>query len=168
MNHSLKDVYDFEYGGISFMKSFSQVSLFMRIFKYDPSGIKKYFFDLLDPLLKGTKSFSYHRNCNEAKAFLNEGHELWCNPMDAELQSKDSFMDLYERALKDSAKIINHLDKIYKSGVILKDEIYSIIPNIASTHGQECGKTIEIKNAKNINGWRSEANGRTYEGKFER
>ena len=75
-------------------------------------------------------------------------HDVWYHPMDRDISSHDSFLDLYNKALDDGASIVDELEKICQSGIINKDDIYSIIPNISSVHGLECGKKLKIKNKK--------------------
>lgn len=145
LDRSLEETYDFKNGGGVFREAFMQVKLFMRMFKYDPVGVKQKLFDFADPLLKGTSSFSYHRSCEGVQAFLNEEHEIWCNPMNADIQSQESFMDLYNKALRDSAKIIEQLEILCRTGKIHRDDVYNIVPDVASTHGLKCGQEIEIK-----------------------
>ena len=120
----------------------------MRYLKYDPTGIKSKIVDYLDPLLKGTSSFSYHRNPAAALPYLNQNHDLWNNPMDPSLQSTASFMELYDKALEDGASIVDQLEALCQKGIIHQDDVYSIIPNIASTHGLSCNQKLKIKSIK--------------------
>ena len=143
LNNSLNEIYGFENGGSSFEKAFPQLEWFMRIFKYDRSGIKRQIFDVLDPITKGTSSFSYNRSTDGVKTLLNEAHEKWRNPMSGQY-SNESFMDLYKSALSDTANIINRLMAILDTISICMDDVFNIIPNIASTHGLECGQRLEI------------------------
>lgn len=57
-------------------------------------------------------------------------------------------MDLYQRALTDCAKMITKLEQLCKRGDIQRSDIDAIIPDIASTHGLFCGRTLEIKYTK--------------------
>lgn len=149
LNSSLKETYSISNGGKIIKSALYDTRLFMRVMKYDPTGIKRVIFDAVDPFLKGTKSFSYHRNYEEALPYLNLEHETWLNPMNASITSTDSFIDLYNKALLDGSKIVDELEKICQGGTINKDDIYSIIPNISSVHGLECGKKLEIFYKKN-------------------
>lgn len=148
LEDSLQATYQITGGGRMFFQSFPQVELFMRSLKYDPTGIKAKMFDKLDPILKGTSSFSYHRNPMDALPYLNLEHDTWINPMDETIQSTDSFMDLYEKALSDGAPIVDKLEELCKKEIIHRDDVYEIIPNIASTHGLECNQKLKIKNIK--------------------
>ncbi len=148
LNESLNITYGIHQGGKLFLNSFSQVELFMRLLKYDPTGVKEKCLDGLDPILKGTSSFSYHRNPTPVLSYLNQEHEVWLNPMDASIASTESFMELYDKALQDGAVIVDQLEELCKKDVIHRDDVFSIIPNIASTHGLECNQKLKIKNIK--------------------
>jgi len=150
LDKSLEAVYGISNGGKGFTKACSQVSQYMRFLKYDPIGAKRIVFDAVDPLLKGTASFSYCRSVEDAREFLNQGHEWWVNPMTDTIQSQASFMELYQKALVDCGIIIEKLEVLCKRGKIEREDICAIIPNIASTHGLSCGKTIEIKYTKEM------------------
>lgn len=148
LTESLYKVYKIKDGGKVFEEAFSDVYKFMKIMKHDPVGLKRIIFDSLDPILKGTSSFSYNNSAEDARKYLNENHEVWLNPMDENFQSTESFMDLFNKALNDGAYILNELESICQSGNIKKSDIQDLIPNIASTHGLECGQTCLIKNKK--------------------
>ena len=149
LNDSLYKTYNMENYGEIFAESFKQLELFMKMMKYDPTGLKSDLFDIVEHFAKGASSFSYNRYYEDVYKYINLDHqEVWHNPMNPNMISNYSFMDLYEKALRDGAKIIDKLEKICKSGVINKDEIYELIPNIASTHGLECNQKIKIKSVK--------------------
>lgn len=149
LTKSLEKTYEIKNGGDTFEEAFRQTELFMKLLKYDPKGQKKIVLDLLDPILKGTSSFSYHRDIDEKSEFLNFQHDLWVHPMDDNIVSNLSFLDLYDQALKDGSYIIDEIEKLCQKGNINKDDIYSLIPNISSIHGLECGQKLKIKNTKN-------------------
>lgn len=159
LDASLNETYGFKDGGKVICCALSQVSLFMHIFKYDPSGLKRIIFDFLDPFLKGTSSFSYHRSVADSRRFLNEEHEQWCNPMNDTLCSRESFIELYRKALSESAMIIENLMELCRTGDITQKNVFDVVPDIASTHGLSCGKTIEIKYSKQLCQNRREQNG---------
>lgn len=57
-------------------------------------------------------------------------------------------MDLYLKALEDGAKIVDGIEKICKSENICREDVYSVIPNIASTHGLRCNQKLIIHNKR--------------------
>ena len=72
LDKSLRETYQIRNGGKLFQESFEDTYLFMKLLKYDPYGIKKITFDILDPILKGTSSFSYHREIEDPIEFIYE------------------------------------------------------------------------------------------------
>lgn len=150
LNESLQTTYNIEHGGNKIEIAIKQMPLFMKTLKFDKHGTKRVIFDSLDPLLKGTSSFSYHRNVEEVNPYLNEEHEIWLHPMYDTIKSNESFIDLYNKALQDGAQIVDGLEKICQSGRINRDDVYSLIPDIASTYGLECGQEFEIRNKKYV------------------
>lgn len=148
LEHSLDEVYDVKNGAGMFFKACKQMSTFMRILKYDRTGIKRIIYDFMDPILKGTSSFSYHRDDFKVIDFLNNEHNIWYNPMDKSISSNESFLDLYNKALVETAQIINNLEILCQSKNVTREKVFSIVPNIASTHGLMCGKSIDIKYTK--------------------
>ena len=148
LDASMEEVYGIHNGGKMLCKAMSQLSLYMRLLKQDPAGIKRKVFDAIDPFFKGTASFSYHRTGAETRLYLNEEHEPWCNPMDDFIRSRESFMELYYKALDRSVEVIESLEEICRSGVITREKVLDVVPNIASTHGLACGQTIKINFSK--------------------
>ncbi|MDO5003633.1 MAG: hypothetical protein Q4E39_05355 [bacterium] len=148
LNLALEETYGIKDGGQRFAESIYQVEMFIKKFKYDPTGLKRVFFDLVDPILKGTKSFSYNRDCDNNLDFLNLNHEEWLNPNDNKITSTMSFLDLYKKALNDGANIIDELEKIAKHGVISYLDICDLVPNVSSITGLESGKKLELKYTK--------------------
>ena len=141
--------YHMENGGERFAQACSQMELFMKVFKYDPNGFKKIIFDFMDPLLKGTSSFSYHRDGDEVKSYLNFNHEKWVNPIDDSVISTDSILYLYEKALQDGSIMINQLEQLCQSGHINYSDICKIVPDISSIHGLDSEKKLVIRYTKN-------------------
>ncbi len=151
LNQSMRETYNILNGGDIIEQAITDVALFIHNMKYDPYGFKKWFFDLLDPLLKGTAAFSYHQDIKESYPYLNLQHEPWVNPMDDKIISTASFMDLYNQALQEGALIVDALEHLCQSGNIHRDDIYNLIPNISSSHGLECGTPLRIRYKKNQN-----------------
>lgn len=144
LDSSINEVYGCPDGGKIIARACAQMSLFMRVFKYDPTGLKKRFFDRIDPVFKGTSSFSYHRKNIDLDYVLNEQHHVWHNPMNGDIKSKESFWDLYEKALWKCKTIIEQIETLCCNNRICFEEICTVIPDIASTHGLSCGRTIQI------------------------
>ena len=87
IDDSLRSTYGIVGGGKIFDDAFLQLALFMRVMKYDKTGIKRVLFDAIDPITKGSKSFSYHRDYDGVLPSLNLNHEEWLNPTDGSIIS---------------------------------------------------------------------------------
>ena len=144
LNESIEDVYGIKGSARVFKTSLGQMRLYVRALKDDRFALKRKVFDLVDPILKGTSSFSYNRSEKDLIQDLNLEHMEWCNPMDGNIKSTDSLLELIDKALVDSAHIIEQLEIMIKSGHIEKEKILELIPNIASTHGLECNQKLKI------------------------
>ena len=148
LNDSLLMTYGINNGGYIFKTSVGQVKLYIRAFKDDRYALKRSFFDLVDQIFKGTSSFSYNRDETPIISELNLQHEIWQNPMDSNIVSTSSLLDLFEEAITVGSQIIEKLEKLIQSGNITKEGIDAIIPNIASTHGLVGNQKIIIRNVK--------------------
>lgn len=148
LNHALFETYHIRDGGDVFAEAFSQMELFMKMFKYDPTGIKQKIFDAIDPVTKGTSSFSYHRDSQDALQWLDLEHQPWLNPTDASV-STASFLDLFNKALHDGATIVDRLEDIFMRGIVNPEDIFNTVPNISSVHGLDCKKPFQLKYTRN-------------------
>lgn len=148
LNDSLQSTYGINSGGTIFRTSVGQVKLYVRFFKDDRYALKRRFFDLVDPIFKGTSSFSYNRSEAPVIDQLNLEHDTWQNPMDESITSNKSLLELFEEALTTCSQIIERLEMLIQSGNITKEAVEAIVPNIASTHGLAANQKIIIKNVK--------------------
>ncbi len=101
--------------GTIYEKSYNQSSTIYKFLLYDPYGIKKFIYKIIDYLTFYKENryefFSFHVSKINYKV-LNLNHEKWCNPKDNKLISNDSFIDLYKKALQKAVKLINIATKI--------------------------------------------------------
>lgn len=148
LNQSANKTYKKDYVGQKFQISFYQLELFMKTMKCDRFGIKRIIFDKLDSLYHGASSFSYNRDYEKAIPYLNIENEVWCNPYEPSLESTKSFLDLFDETLEFGVYIVENLEKICRSGIINKDEIYDLIPNMNSVSGLKCNEELKIKKIK--------------------
>lgn len=148
LNISLEQTYGYKHGSALFYEGCKNMHWFMKTVKYDPHGIKRRIFDMTEPFLHGVNSFSYHRTLKGVDAYINPAHELWNNPMKPSIVSTESFDDLYGKAIRHTEHIIVELDAMIATGHIEQKKIETMIPNLASTHGLECGQTLVINMTK--------------------
>ena len=139
LTNTLDSVYGIVNGGQKFERAMLQMEQLVRTLKYDPSGLKRVFFNSLDSFSKGSASFSYHVRADDIEEYLNRDHRQWENPKRPELSSSKSMLELYHEALQVGAEIIAKVDKLCVQGNITRKTVYSVIPNRSSTYALPCG-----------------------------
>lgn len=154
-NNELIEVIDFVYRETYGIKDFhkyyltaiKQMKFFYRVFRYDPTGIKKIFYHLVDLVLPKQYlrkvPLSYHINKKGKKEFLNLEHYKWYNPSDKRTKSNESILELYTKALSKTTKMIQELNKYlyYDKKINLK----KVIGNLSYETGKDCDKDKELK-----------------------
>ena len=141
-----------EYGSY-FVEAMNDVYSFTKIFRYDPIKIKKILYKTIDSILKKNNSTSRYEfisiNVDPIPFYDLNKNEEWHNPVNNEIHY-ESFMDLYNEALKLVIKVIEILEDIItntnKDVFLIYDEK---IPDRSSIHGLECNKELKLKYFKN-------------------
>ncbi|MDD6223963.1 MAG: zinc dependent phospholipase C family protein [bacterium] len=155
LDSKLIEVMDFTYRevfGISnfhnyYLKSIQQMKLFFRIFRYDPWGLKKMGYcviDFLCPLSLLRKiSLSYHIKMRGKLEYLNLDHKIWYNPTDKRIRSRASLLDLYTKSLYKTVKMIQEINQFfyYDKKINLK----KVIANLNYVTGRDCDKKRELR-----------------------
>lgn len=151
----LIEVIDFTYKevfGISnfhnyYLTSIKQMKLFYRVFRYDPTGLKKVFYSFVDLIcprsLLRKVPLSYHINKKNKKWFLNLEHNKWYNPTDKRTKSNESILELYTKALDKTTKMIQEINQFlyYDKKINLK----KVVGNLSYETGKDCDKVRELK-----------------------
>ena len=112
---------------------------FMHLFSLfpDKSGWKKKFFKILENLTGHphavTKAF-IQKEFEDKDDYMNMNHKKWVHPCDNTMVSTESYADLFDKAVKDTAKKINQLYKLIDSDFSI-DDVSNIIHNISFTTG---------------------------------
>ena len=123
---------------------------FFKALRYDPYGLKKVLFRPLDILLMGLFKPSilpFRFDGTECLEYLNLLKGLWTHPMDAAIVSTNSFDELYEDGVYETARMISMLDEAILDRAA-KPELQSIIPNISSIHGRASGLDYQFTHTK--------------------
>lgn len=134
LNEIYYEVYNIKNGGTKLQKG---CHIMYNSYKYlieDKIGIKKKIYKLLDKMTPKKVGVYENFNSHVTKidlSILNQNHKIWYNPWDNSIKSKESFFDLYNKALEDcillfeaTHKFLNDqiTEKAYKD--ILKDKSY--------------------------------------------
>ncbi len=154
-NKELIEVMDFTYKEVFGIRNFhqyyltasKQMKFFYRVFRYDPTGIKKGFYHVIDFIspksLLRKVPLSYHINKKDKKWFLNLEHQKWYNPTDKRMKSNESIIDLYIKALGKTTRMIQEINQFlyYDKKINLK----KVIGNLSYETGKDCDKERELK-----------------------
>ena len=129
-----------------YSKSLKQMNTFIKLFRKDTYGVKKFIYKLIDTFtFKNTFRYdvvSYHHSLVDKHNYLNSNHKIWRNPTTYSMSSNESFVDLYLKAVK-KAKIITCACYDYLNG---KDiDILQIFDNTSYITGIDCNSKKELK-----------------------
>lgn len=153
LNKELIEVIDFTYKevfGIDnfskyYIKSIKQMKFFYRVFRYDPVGIKKLFYNLLDLVCPKSilrkSPLSY--KMKSKKKYLNLEHNTWYNPTNKRIKSKESVIELYTKSLDKTIKMINEINQFFYYDK--KINLEKTIGNLSYVHGLDLSKKKELK-----------------------
>ena len=146
INHVFFDTYNVRNMGKIYYKSLKKEKLFLTLFRRDRFGIKKFFYKLLDTVTPRRffrfEALSYHYPLDDRHNFLNSTNNVWRNPTDYDMTSKESFVDLYVKALKEAKVAVTAaFDYLDGKNVVLED----IFTNLSYYTGLDCEERREVK-----------------------
>ena len=75
---------------------------------------------------------------------MNRNHEKWYNPTDKQIQSTESFDDLYQKALKEIEKIFVLTNQVLKKELELETYLEEL-GNKSYTTGKDCNQKENFK-----------------------
>ena len=124
INEAFLHVYHYQNFGSNYIKALHQINPFLYLFRYDPVGIKKIRYCIVDRIYPTKLKYfwlSYHNRFEGYSKYLNEEHRLWLNPVNSDFGSTESFFELYERAILEAARILSGLEDAIETGASLDD-----------------------------------------------
>ncbi len=140
------DTYSVSNVGEAYYKSLNDMKKFLHLFRYDKYGLKKNIYKIIDTFTTKKsfrfESLSYHFPLNKGYDFLNNNHKKWYNPMDNNISSNSSFIELYLRAIK-LAKIIIEGVFLYLDGEDI--ELDALFLNKSLITGLDCDDGVDFK-----------------------
>ncbi|MDD3241313.1 MAG: zinc dependent phospholipase C family protein [Bacilli bacterium] len=138
LSDSLKEVINFTYKEVFninkidsvYISSIKQMKKFYRIFRYDPYGIKKNLYKLIDIVTPNNilrlEPISYHINPKNKENWLNLDNNRWLYPCNDKLKHNESIIDLYCLSLEKTLVIINSINEyIYDNKKIKLDKLFN-------------------------------------------
>lgn len=145
IDFTYKEVYGIENFSKYYLKSIKQMKVFYKIFRYDPVGIKKLFYILIDLMCPKSilrkKPLSY--KMKSKKKYLNLEHNTWYNPTNKRIRSKESVLELYTKALAKTSNMINEINGFFYYDK--KINLEKVVGNLSYVHGLDLSKKKELK-----------------------
>ena len=152
INEAFFHVYHYQNFGSDYIKALHQVNPFLYLFRFDPMGIKNVGYHIVDQIYPTDSKYfwlSYHNQFEGYSKYLNDEHRIWMNPVDSSIVSAESFSELYERAILESARILSDVEEAIENDASL-DDFKKIIPDVSAIHGQKCNQDLKIMYIKRI------------------
>ena len=152
INYVFSKTFAVDFMGEKYHSSVNTGNFLIKYFVTDKTGLKKQLYKIKDFLCfwSGRRyeflSFYVTKIFSE---YLNDEHEIWCNPWNNEITSTQSFEELYEEALQKMLDLILDLEK-YWNKQITKDELLEIIGDNSYASGLPWRISKEMKYFKNF------------------
>lgn len=144
--YTYKKVYGVENMDKIYYKSLTSMKKFLRMFRVDRYGIKKFFYKKIDYFTPKNKfrfeCLSYHK-VEDKRDYLNLEKKVWYYPSDKNIKSNLCFYELYEEAINEAVKIINEINNYLFDDK--KISIKNIFKNKSYLTGIDCTKKNELK-----------------------
>ncbi len=144
-----KKTYGFDDTSKIYFKAIKDMKNFYYIFNYDPIGIKKFFYTILDLICPGSfikkKELSFNVVPYKKLYYLNEERNVWNHPCNINEQYDYSFAILYNLAIKKAVDIINEIDNMLVKKKINNKKIKDLFKNSDYATGKDCDLDLDIK-----------------------
>ena len=145
IDFTYKEVFGIDNFSKYYLKSIKQMRFFYKIFRYDPTGIKKLFYNLLDLICPKSilrkSPLSY--KMKSKKKDLNLEHKTWYNPTSKRIKSNKSVIELYTSALDKTINMINDINGFFYYDKRIN--LANVIGNLSYVHGLNLNKKKELK-----------------------
>lgn len=143
-----KSVYDFDNVSKIYYKSLKDMKKFYYVFNYDPVGIKKFVYSIMDFICGNEvvkkKELSFFVNPNSNLSYLNLEHNIWKHPITGK-EYTYSFFDLYDKAITKAINTINEIDKMLETKKINNAKLKILIGNLDYGSGLDCNINNKYK-----------------------
>lgn len=144
INFTYKETFDINNMSKFYLKSIKDMKRFYKIFRYDSSGIKYRFYNIVDII--SPKSFrrksplSYHLKIDTS--YYNLDHKTWYNPTSKKYKSNKSIIEIYISSITECVNTINDINKyIYDNVGNLKE----ILKDVSYLTGRKTNRHYELK-----------------------
>ena len=146
INYSFKHTYRVNNMGYIYYRALSQMKFALCTFRKDKYGFKKFIYKLVDTFTPRSmfrfEAISYHYPLYDKHNFLNSNNNIWCNPLDKNITSYESFIDLYLKSIKEARNIIVDTFKYINGEDINLEEVFT---NKSYVTGLDCEYGSDLK-----------------------
>ncbi len=117
LNNCIQELYGMNHFGDIYEESVSDMYKTFKYVAYDPTGLKKKIYRLIDKYINTRSSVVYEHvsyyQSKDSKSYLNLDHNEYFHPCDANISYNYSFLDLVENATEEAYMIISELEKYF-------------------------------------------------------
>ena len=149
LSNTIGKVYNIDNIDYIYGKSIKDMRHFFRVFSYDPYGVKLRMYKLIDKITPSSiikvSSLSYSNKFDDIPNYLNLKNKIWYCPWNKDISYKDSFFNLYNKALDKSVRTIEEVTNMLDNGIIVKDRLEYLFKDLSLATGIECDKEINLK-----------------------
>lgn len=146
ISYVFNKVFQLPHMDVKYFESLKNMKFALATFRQDRFGIKKAGYKLIDTFTPKKwirlEFVSYHVSMKTSFDFLNFNHRVWRNPTTYSITSKESFYDLYVKALKLSKKIIEDTFLYLKGENI---DLKAVYTNLSYVTGLDCNLKKKLK-----------------------
>ena len=148
VDHVYKKTYNFDYMSLYLKQGIFNMKIIYGILRYDPYKLKKKLYTKIDKITKkNAKKYShtsYAYKLNRNNYYLNLNNKTWNHPRYKDETYNYSFIDLYNKAIDESLKIINAVNKILYENDDEK-KLDTIFLNLSYFSGKDCNDKTKNK-----------------------
>lgn len=146
IDNTFEKTYGFKNGAKIYYSSLKEMKYALLFLRRDVYGIKKNIYKIIDTFTSAKtfrfEAVSYHYPLKDKHNYLNSNHNLWRNPTTYSMESNESFLELYLKALKTAEELIcKSFDYLEGENINLDD----VFLNLSYLSGINCSLGKELK-----------------------
>lgn len=149
INYVMSETYNIDNIVPTYIKSIKHMKNFFKYFNYDPKGIKKNIYSLVDHITSNNtiklKELSFSNNYQEKLYYLNLEKNTWNHPCNKEETYNYSVIELYSLALSKAKKAIIEIDIMLETKIINIKRLKKIFTNLSYVTGKDCKENLPLK-----------------------
>ena len=143
---TFQDVFSISDMDKKYYQSLKDMKFSLRVFRQDRFGVKRFVYRLVDSITPRSffkfEAVSYHCPLKTKYQFLNFHHHIWRNPTTYSITSRESFYDLYARALKTAKSTIEKTISYLDGDDV---DLSCVFTNLSYLTGLDCDLDKELK-----------------------